>query len=432
MDTSPLNGNVGKLIVGGCGTQLGLLVACGGLAALLVVCAMCGFVNVVTLGVAQDVALLPQTPTATTTVVPTPTSEVLDSLLSQVLLLSGEVNTLRSNIPAEVVPPTSTPTPTATPIPFVVANMSGINLRSGPGKDYSRVGVLEPGKSLEIVGRNEFSTWWLVATPEGLFAWVSADLVTTNNATEAIPVVTIPSLLAWGTPGVPGAGDTQITGATIVSTPGAPGQLTPRDVVPEGTPTATIGDARIFVEEMPAYKRLTAHLLVPPVSESVSPHGDMIAITEKIKLYTVTTDGALSQIWLEDTDKIGPIGNIAWSPDGDYLALVIGYKEKYCKPCEGVVVIRLADGKITYLEHPGDLDLDAPRWTQDGHILANAHPGEPASGIAYEFDVSGHGQLAQGAYVLSASHEGQKWYPWRPGKTWLVGSSERADSYNAD
>jgi hypothetical protein len=189
---------------------------------------------------------------------------------------------------------------------------------------------------------------------------------------------------------------------------------------------------RQFVQEMPAYNRLVGHLLIPPVSESVSPHGDQIAITERIKLYTITTDGALSTIWFEDSADVGPIGNVVWSPDGDYLAFVVGYKEEYCKPCEGVVVLRLADGQLTYLEHPGELDLQAPRWTQDGRLLVNAHPGEPADGLAYEYSLSGTGQPAQGAYVLSANHEGQRWYPWKPGKTWLVGTSERADSYNAE
>ncbi len=433
MNTVRFDGNYGKLFVGGCGTQIGLLVSCGVVTTLVLICAMCGFANVVTVGVSQDVAYLPQTPIATATIAPTPNSEVLDSLLSQVMLLSGEVNYLRSNIQEVTVVPTVTPTPTATPIPFVVANMSGINMRSGPGKAYNKVGVLPPGQALEIVGRNENSTWWLVAAQDGMFAWISADLVTSNNINANIPMVTIPSLLVWGTPGA--SGDVLAAAITLDSTPGSAGssdQLSPRELVPEGTPTATLGEARTFVQDMPAYKRLVGHLLIPPVSESVSPHGDMIAITEKIKLYTLTTDGALSQVWIEDTDQIAPIGNIVWSPDGDYLALVVEFKESDCNPCEGVVIIRLADGKITTLENPDNLDLNAPRWTQDGRILANAHPGEPADGIAYVFDLSGKGQLAQGAYILSASHEEQKWFPWHPGKTWLVGSSERADSYNAD
>jgi hypothetical protein len=347
---------------------------------------------------------------------------MFDSLIEQVQLLHSEVEFLRSNVEVVALP---TPTPTPTPRPYLTASQSGINLRSGPGTDYKVVGVLPQGETLEIVGRNNESTWWLIATQEGMFAWVSADLVTSTNLHNSIPVVTIPSLLTWATPGAPpqeqsSAGETQVAG------------VAPIPFIPTGTPTPNASAQRQYVEDMPSYKRLRGHLLVPPVSASVSPDGALIAITERIKLYTVTTDGALSHIWLADTDKAGPLGNLAWSPDGDYLAFVVGYKERYCRPCRGVGLLRIDDGLITYLEPPNSLELDAPRWTLDGRLLVNAHPGEPADGVAYIYDRSGQGQPAAGTYVLSTSNEGQKWFPWLPGKTWLVGSTERADAYNAD
>jgi hypothetical protein len=277
-------------------------------------------------------------------------------------------------------------------------------------------------KGLEIVGRNPDSTWWLVATPDGLFAWVSADFVMASNLHDNIPVVTIPSLLVWGTPVLAGT-----------AVPPAPGEIsTPVSFSYPTTPTPDANQSRRFVEDMPAYKRLRGHLLVPPVSASVSPDGTQIAITERIKLYTLTTEGALTTVWFEDNADSGPIGGVVWSPDGEYIAFLVGFKQKYCRPCRSVWLLRPADGQITHLEHPGDLELDSPRWTQDGLLLVTAHPGEPADGVAYVYDKTGKGQLASGAYVLSSSQEGQKWYPWRPGKTWLAGSTERADAYNAD
>jgi hypothetical protein len=98
-----------------------------------------------------------------------------------------------------------------------------------------------------------------------------------------------------------------------------------------------------------------------------------------------------------------------------------------------VAILNPATETITLLDPPEtDLDTDMPRWLQDGRLMINAHPGEPADGVAYVYDISGKFQPATGIYVLSASHEGQKWFPWRPGRTWRAGVSERADSYNSD
>ncbi len=419
---------LGKLVIGGCGTQIGLLLGCGGLVLLTLFCAVCGLTNALTVSVAQEsgqwLPVSGPTPTATPGGLP---PQAVESLLGQVLLLHDEVQFLRANVP--VVAALPSPTPTATPRPYLMATQNGTNLRGGPGIDYNKVGVLPVNETFEIVGRNSDSSWWLVSTHDGLFAWVAADLVSSANLHSNIPVVTIPSLLSWGAP--VNAQPARLSSEG--SPPALPDAGGPVPFVPTGTPTPAANLSRTFVEDMPSYQRLRGQLLIPPVSASLSPDGKQIAITERIKLYTVTTDGALSYIWLEDNADRGPMGNLAWSPDGQFVAFEIGYKVKYCKPCRGVGILRVADGAITYLEHPGDLDLSAPRWTMDGRLLVNAHPGEPASGKAYIYNASGQGgQPASGTYLLSASHEGQKWYPWQPGKTWLAGSTERADSYNAD
>jgi Tol biopolymer transport system component len=201
---------------------------------------------------------------------------------------------------------------------------------------------------------------------------------------------------------------------------------------PPGTPTPTSADERQYVEEMPAYQRVKEALFVPPVNASLSPDGKLIAMTERIKLYTVSTAGAHTDIWFEDNAEQGPLGGTVWSPDGKYLAFMVGFKDPKCGPCRSVALLRVSDGLITYLEDPEGLDTDMPRWTQDGRLLINVHPGEPADGVAYVYDISGQRQEAKGVYLLSSSQEGQKWYPWLPGRIWRAGVSERADSYNSD
>ena len=80
------------------------------------------------------------------------------------------------------VPPTSTPTatPTPTPIPDAVVNAENLNLRSGPGMVYDRLGVLEQGDPLEVTSRNLAGDWLRVIAPDGGEGWVAASLLKIN------------------------------------------------------------------------------------------------------------------------------------------------------------------------------------------------------------------------------------------------------------
>ena len=109
-------------------------------------------------------------------------------------------------------PPTSTPTPeplpSVTPTPAPTATLSPttsptsvppqavvqadrLNVRSGPSTAYARIGQLEAGAEVDIVGRNEEGTWWQIvysAGDEGR-AWVSAEYIATDIGVGDIPVV---------------------------------------------------------------------------------------------------------------------------------------------------------------------------------------------------------------------------------------------------
>jgi uncharacterized protein YraI len=402
----------GKLVIGGCGTQVGLLVSLVSLAGLLVFCFVCASTNFVSLGLMRQAAAQPG-------VVPVPQAAPANSpinvLLREVDALLGEVDRLevQSSQPGAAGPASA---PVSLDPPAAVADRGQAGLRDGPGDSFNEVGALAPGDSVPIIGRTGDAAWWLVSLPDGHFAWVAASAVTALNLTDTIPVVTAPSLLA-------GAGLAAVPGITPTVT------ASPTPPLPPGTPTPASQVERQFVEEFDAYKRVKAALLVPPISASFSPDGTRIAITERIKLYTFTTAGAHTDIWFVDDDNQGPTGWVVWSPDGEHLAFVVGFKGKYCQPCESVAILRLADGVITFLEAPDDQDTDAPRWTQDGRILVNVHPREPADGETYVYDVFGRGQPAEGVYVLSTSHDGQQWYPWLPGRIWRAGVTERPDSY---
>src|SRR5512139_964677 len=85
-------------------------------------------------------------------------------------------------------PPPPSGAATATSIDYV-------NVRSGPGTNYTILAVAPPGATGEVTGKSSDGAWWQVKIPttysaDGL-GWVSADWVVTQG-TESTPVVAAP------------------------------------------------------------------------------------------------------------------------------------------------------------------------------------------------------------------------------------------------
>ena len=399
--------NRGKLFLGGCGTQIGILVASATIVGMALLCFVCALSS--GLGIAITQEFTGQTANLDTGAVPSEEAEALrgqiESLVAQVRILEANGSN-GSSEPAAPIP---------TPQPFVIAHQSGVTLRSGPGVDYSAVGTLTLGARVDIVGRNGDSSWWLITTPQGL-AWVSDDIVAAYDLNDNIPVVTIPGLLTL-----------PATGAPSANTP-TPDPSAAAPPVPSGTPTASIVESRIFVEDTVGWKRLFESMsTTPPASASFSPKGDQIAVMDGTKLYLVAGDGSDGQVLVDEDEVLKPIGGAVWSPDGQFIAFMA--ERINCDPCRSVGMVRVSDGTVNYLETPDNQDSEAPRWTHDGRLLVVVHPAEPANGVTYVYSIASRGQPASGIYVLSSSHEGQKWLPWLPGRVWQAGVSERPDTY---
>lgn len=99
-------------------------------------------------------------------------------------------------VPTSTVQPTNTAAPTAAPptatltaVPQKPAlTASGlVNVRSGPGTNYTRLGQLEDGQQLEITGTNPDGDWWQIQF-NGKDAWVAASMVTANDAAANVAV----------------------------------------------------------------------------------------------------------------------------------------------------------------------------------------------------------------------------------------------------
>jgi hypothetical protein len=109
---------------------------------------------------------------------------VLVILLILVLLASGACNAPAGT---QGLLPGSTGTATA---------LSNLNLRSGPGTNYSVVGRLSEGDTVKIIGRNEDSSWLQVESEAGT-AWITADpslVKIEGQELSALPVVEAPPL----------------------------------------------------------------------------------------------------------------------------------------------------------------------------------------------------------------------------------------------
>lgn len=74
--------------------------------------------------------------------------------------------------------------------PAVATAVINVNIRSGPGMEYSKIGMLFEGQEAEIVGVDNERFWYIIKVPgeENLQGWVSKDYVNVRNS-DGLPVV---------------------------------------------------------------------------------------------------------------------------------------------------------------------------------------------------------------------------------------------------
>ncbi|OQY30800.1 MAG: hypothetical protein B6243_09590 [Anaerolineaceae bacterium 4572_5.2] len=95
-----------------------------------------------------------------------------------------QATSIPTNTPA---PPTDTPAPTNTPIPSPRASISKIiNVRNGPGTNYSRIGKVTPGDASDILGRNADASWIFINHSGGQ-GWIFAELADIAGDVNSVP-----------------------------------------------------------------------------------------------------------------------------------------------------------------------------------------------------------------------------------------------------
>ncbi|MEW5869391.1 MAG: hypothetical protein AB1894_08955 [Chloroflexota bacterium] len=118
-------------------------------------------------------------------------------------------STVAPGAPTDTTSPILLPTPSATieslapsdtpaPIsgnPTITADIE-TNCRTGPSKDYPRVGYILPGQQAAVVGRNSSNTWWYIENLKkpGEYCWVWGESTVVTGNTSLLPIITPPPL----------------------------------------------------------------------------------------------------------------------------------------------------------------------------------------------------------------------------------------------
>lgn len=124
-----------------------------------------------------------------------------------------------------MLPSSPTLIPTMTRVPAMVIALVNLNVRSGPGLNFKKVGVLKAGETAEAVGTDEEGFWYVIVwpeAPEGL-GWVSKDYVTAQRAVD-LPIIPVPIPEGQVLVPTPAAGLPMLTAKFKVNIRSGPGQ----------------------------------------------------------------------------------------------------------------------------------------------------------------------------------------------------------------
>ncbi len=196
----------------------------------------------------------------------------LAPILSQTPRLTATPVSTRTPLPTFTpIPPTATisPTPSDTPTPTeippiigVVNSLQNVNVRSGPGVDFSDLIALAPNTRVEVLGQSNDGRWFNVLMNDGQEGWVAASLLRLLPTPTPFPTLT-PSpdltLIAAGSP-LP---TSVLGGGTVTPTP--PGILFAQTPTPVSA--STLGVSVGLSPTLPA----TNNLNTTPILYTLTP-----------------------------------------------------------------------------------------------------------------------------------------------------------------
>lgn len=114
---------------------------------------------------------------------------IVNSIYATWTAAAALVTPLPSITPIPAIVGTPTPWQTPTPMPIAVVKSAGLNLREGPGTDFSSIELLTTSNTLLVIGQSGICNWLKVIAPSGRKGWVSGGdyYVSLNSPCEQIP-----------------------------------------------------------------------------------------------------------------------------------------------------------------------------------------------------------------------------------------------------
>ena len=112
--------------------------------------------------------------------------------------------TVTFTAPASIEPASPTPKPPSSTTEPEKKSSSGdkpkvkvsksTNCRAGPGISYTKVSVLKAGKSVNLIGRDKYSTYWIIKDPNktGKECWIWGYYATTSGNTKNLTIYSAP------------------------------------------------------------------------------------------------------------------------------------------------------------------------------------------------------------------------------------------------
>ncbi|WP_420645582.1 hypothetical protein [Candidatus Leptofilum sp.] len=298
-----------------------------------------------------------------------------------------------------------------------------LNIRSGPGVVYDRLGFFLKDSTAQVLGQDPTSGWWLVACPSDIAApqcWVSGgSQYTLGSNTNGVPVAAVPP-----TP-------TPVPTATATTQPAAD--------------TAVIGDLGSYIvySDTDGIWRLPLDTIQSPPTAGepvqlaavanvaqllVSPNGQQIAFVagdfDSNQLGIVAATGG-SQILVSSTDLPEPdnddfailINQIAWLPDSQAVAFnsrIVNQIGPGVAPQQDLWLVT-TDGNLTEQFALGDGGHTFSLSPDGSRIIF----GNPESVTRVNLDGSNQETVIEFPFVNTASE-----YAWVPTAQWLPSGSQ--------